>query len=438
MKNTPDTVDSTSAPELGRRGLLMHSSVYLISNVLAAAVPFLMMPILTRALTLSQYGQVAMFQTFLAILAGIVGVNTAGAANRKFYDGNEDESILPEYIAACLTIGLTSAVVVGVLASVFAHQIEAALNLNAEFIVAGIIAALMVFIFNIRLGQWQVRKKAAKYGKFLVSQTLLNMLLSVWFVVVLHQGAEGRIYGQTIAISGFAVVALISLQKERLIRFPTNWVSIREALRFGVPLIPHVAAVFFLKAFDRVAINSSLGLDQTAIYVVAAQIAMVIGIIADAFNKAFVPWLFDRLKRDNLVEKIQIIKLTYIYVVIALLAGCSMLVIGPHLVTLIAGEKYKEAGAIIGIIGIGQAFHGMYLMVTNYIIYARKTALLSLTSMLSAAIHVVLLFILIGNLGIKGAALAFAISMMLRFFMTLVAAQRVQPMPWLYFLPANR
>ena len=40
--------------------------IYLVSNVLNAAIPFALLPVLTRVLDPSEYGQVAMFQTLLA------------------------------------------------------------------------------------------------------------------------------------------------------------------------------------------------------------------------------------------------------------------------------------------------------------------------------------------------------------------------------------
>ncbi|HDW3177945.1 TPA: polysaccharide biosynthesis protein, partial [Escherichia coli] len=66
--------------------LLKISSIYLFSNILNALIPFLLLPILTHNLTPNEYGQVAMFQTLISGVAALTGLNTIGAANRKYYD----------------------------------------------------------------------------------------------------------------------------------------------------------------------------------------------------------------------------------------------------------------------------------------------------------------------------------------------------------------
>lgn len=44
--------------------LLRGASVYLTSNILNSAIPFLLLPILTRYLSTEEYGKIAMFQIF--------------------------------------------------------------------------------------------------------------------------------------------------------------------------------------------------------------------------------------------------------------------------------------------------------------------------------------------------------------------------------------
>ena len=105
-------------------------------------------------------------------------------------------------------------------------------------------------------------------------------------------------------------------------------------------------------------------------------------------------------------------------------------VVGPPLVILVAGEKYGAATGIIGWLALGQAFHGMYLMVTNYIFYSKRTALLSLSTIIAGLVNIGLLFALIEMMGLKGAAVAYAVAMGFKFVMTWFIANISHPMPW--------
>lgn len=423
---------------LRKSSLFSSSAVYLLSNILAAAIPFILLPVLTRYLSPAEYGEVGMFLMLIAGLAAFTGISVNGAANRKFYDDGLEKHTLKDFIGACLQILLASSLLVLAIAWLFQAQLSEWLGLQARWILWGVIASAASFVFQLRMGQWQVRKQAKLYGITQVSQALANILLSILLVVVFLKGADGRISAYVIITIAFAILAVILLYRDNLLGFSWKPVHIKEALAFGVPLMPHIAGLFLLGAVDRLVINSQLGLAQVGIYMVAVQLAGAMGIVFDAINKAYVPWLFERLKRDRPNEKKQIVRLTYAYFLVSLLAAGLVFIVGPFVVTLVAGEGYAEAGSVIGWLALGQAFSGMYLMVTNYIFYSKKTGLLSLVTICSGLLNVVLLVVLIKMFGLSGAGAAFCISMALRFLLTWFVAHKRHPMPWVQvpILPA--
>jgi O-antigen/teichoic acid export membrane protein len=411
-------------------GFISGSAIYLLSNIFAAAIPFILLPILTRYLSPVEYGEVGIFLTLIAGLGAFTGLSVHGAANRKFYDDGLEKHNMKDFIGACLQILLASSLLVFAIAWLFQAQLSEWLGLQPHWILWAVIASATGFIFQLRMGQWQVRKQARLYGITQVSQALINTLLSILLVVVFLQGADGRMSAYIISMVAFAILAVFLLYRDNLLGFAWHPSYIKEALAFGVPLMPHVAGIFLLSAVDRLVIDYQLGLAEVGIYMVAVQLASVMGIIFDAINKAYVPWLFERLKRDQPDEKKQIVRLTYAYFLVSLLAAGLVFVVGPITVTVVAGERYAEAGSVIGWLALGQAFSGMYLMVTNYIFYSKKTGLLSLVTIGSGLLNVVLLVVLIKILGLTGAAIAFALSTALRFLFTWLVANRRHPMPW--------
>nr|WP_233462259.1 oligosaccharide flippase family protein [Photobacterium carnosum] len=407
------------------------ASVYLVSNILNAVIPFLLLPILTRYLSPAEYGQIAMFQTLLAGIGTFIGLNAIGAANRKFYDGDIDEIFLRQFNGSCIQILIVSGFIAFIGILLFKNQLSEFLAIPTSWILAAVVISVFGFITSMRLGQWQIRSQAKWFGILQVSSSLINMLLSLVFVIVLTQGAQGRIDAQVITGILAAIIALIWLYKDKLLQVKV-WKPqyIKEALLFGIPLIPHHVGFFLISAVDRFVINQKLGLSEAGIYMVAIQLSSAMAIVFDAINKAYVPWLFEKLKLDDNEDKKIIVKYTYIYFVIALLVGGIAFIIGPFFITLIAGEKYKEAGGFIGFLCLGQAFGGMYLMVTNYIFYSKKTGNLAIVTIVTGCVNLFLLFILIGYLGIIGAAIAFCISKFIQFILTWILANYSVKMPW--------
>lgn len=406
--------------------------IYFATNIFNAAIPFAILPILTRYLTLIEYGQVAIFQTFLGALGALIGLNVSGAASRKYYDSNIDTKGMQSFISSCFVILIISTILVSINVYIFRESISNWLALPNKWVAAAVIFSFMSVVINIRLTQWQIRREAYKYGILQVFQSISNMGLSLLLIVIFLRGAEGRIIGQTITALIFFVISIVLLRREKLFSLTTfNISNIKEALRFGIPLVPHVAGVFLLTSADRFVINSELGIEKTGVYMVAVQISLGIGLLFDSINKAYVPWLFEKLNQNNYQEKLKIIRSTYFWFACIIIGTSLSFLYGPWIVITIAGNNYSEAGNIIGWIFLAQGFNGMYLMVTNYIFYSKKTGLLSLSTIFSGILNIALLIFLVKQFGLTGAAISFCLSMLIRFLLTWYIAQKQHPMPWL-------
>lgn len=422
-----------ASPTNSSKSFAIGSSIYIVSNILNGLVPFALLPVLTRYLTPAEYGEVAMFQTWIAALAAFTGLSVHGAAERKYYDTGSDENELSRFIGACLQVLVLSTLVTFCIVSLFRAQLAELLGLRTQWLLWGVGVSTAGFLIQIRLGQWLVRKKALAYGILQLALSLALTLLSIVTVVMLLWAADGRILAQIWAAMVFMGISLYSLHADRLIAFNTHWSRIREALAFGMPLIPHVAGGFLLAAVDRIIVNAKLGLGPAGMYMVAVQISTAMLLVFDAVNKAYIPWLYERLKRDLPAEKRQIVRYTYIYFCIVLLLAALAFLLGPFFIRLLAGEQYAAAGEVIGWLALGQSFCGMYFMVTNYIFYSKRTAMLSLATVTSGLVNVGLLLLLIEPLGLTGAAQAFCFAMAVRFLLTWIVAHKRHPMPWFDF-----
>ena len=411
--------------------LLKGASVYLVSNILNAVIPFILLPVLTRYLSPAEYGQIAMFQILLAGIGTFIGFNAIGAANRKFYDGDINEIVLRQFNGSCVHILIISSLIAFIGIFIFKNQLSEFLAIPTSWILASVIISAFSFITSMRLGQWQIRSQAKLFGFLQVSSSLVNMLLSLLFVIVLTQGAKGRIDAQVITGVLAAIVACILLYKDRLLQILV-WKPqyIKEALAFGVPLIPHGIGSLFLNFCDRFVINRDLGINEVGIYMVAVQLSSSLLIIFDAFNKSYIPWLFDKLKMESRNEKIKIVKFTYTLMASLLIFSLIPFVIGPFFIKFIAGDEFSAAGDVIGLICLGQIFSGMYLLVTNYIFYAKKTKYLAYSTFVSGTIGLILLFILVENYGLIGAASAFVLSKIIHFLIAFFITVKVYDMPW--------
>lgn len=411
---------------------IKNSSIYVFSSIASAAIPFILLPILTRYLSPVEYGQVAMFTLFTTALAALVGLSVHGAANRRFFEDDTTKEELARFNGNCFFILLASALTALVVLLIIDSYLASYLDIPYEWIYLGLLSVFCSFILSLRLGQWQIRGKAKHYGILQISNAIVVLIFSLLFVVFFEFGALGRIYGIVVTSIIVGILAMVTLINDKLVHFKYNRDDINYALSFGIPLIPHVLGGFLLLSIDRLLINKELGLEMTGIYMVAVNLGAALNIIFNSINKAYSPWLFAQLIVAKQATKKTIVKNTYIYFVFLILMAFLSFYVASPVLKLIVGEQFHQAADILPLIITGQVFLGMYFMVTNYIYYVKKTKYLSYITVSSGGINVTLLLFLIPLYGISGAAMSFLIANLWQFLCTWLISAKLYKMPWIF------
>jgi O-antigen/teichoic acid export membrane protein len=388
----------------------------------------LLVPILTRYLDPRDYGRIAMFTAVVSFSGAFTGLNAAGAVNVRWFDNLRPD--FPRYVGNCLFVLGMSTMGVVLIAWALAGRTEQWTDLPRFWVILAVLASSTMFVSRIRLAIWQAKGEAISYGLYQISQSTMIIGLALLLVIWAKAGWVGRPAGQVVASVIYAGVAIWSLRKCRLVRWELNSADIKDALRFGVPLVPHTLGGLLIGFADRFVLTAVLGVAETGIYMAGVQLGLVMGLLTDSFNRAYVPWLFQRLKSATLADKRRIVKITYLYFVVVLLGAICFWALGPKLVELVVGERFHRAAPIVFYVALGGAINGMYYMVTNYIFYTNRTELLSIGTLISGGLNIGLCYWLAKKNGILGAAQAYVIAQAFSFLYTWGAAAKVYPMPW--------
>ncbi|MFZ1569026.1 MAG: oligosaccharide flippase family protein [Thiolinea sp.] len=410
--------------------LFGNASIYFGANVLNAAIPFLLLPILTRVLTPAEYGTIAMFLVIVSIFSAFTGLSVHGAIGVRYFQLSKED--LADYVTSCIGILVVSTTAVLLIVMVLHHWIIKVSGISLDWLIVAVLISGLQFLINIRLSLWQVSGMPWHYGGLQISRSLLDALLSLMLVLGLSMAWQGRLIGYSTALFLMGVIALVWLYNDQLLRRTDTWkIHSKDALRFGVPLIPHTIGGMLMVLVDRIIINNLLGADSVGVYMVALQIGMVIGLLTESFNKAYAPWLFKNLASEYKANKPAIVKGTYLYffAILAIAVLYSSLI--PVVMQFIVGEEFLLSGELIIYLALGFAFNGCYYMVTNYIFFAKRTEHLALVTFASGVLNIPITYILVQEMLLKGAAIAFLIINITSFLGTWLLSSRVYKMPWL-------
>lgn len=412
--------------------LFKSAGIYVFSSMLNAAVPFLLIPVFTRNMSTSDYGLFSMFQMVILVFGPVVGLSIHGAVTRQYYE--RDRIDFPRYVTNALFILVFSTVTISALAFVSNHLIYKLTDLSWFWIQLSILVAASQFIFQVVLVLFQVRFKAISYGVFLISQSILNGSLSIVLVVAFDLGWQGAVLGLSISYLLYGLIGIFVIAKGKFIKAKFSKKYVVHSIKFGVPLIPVILGAAIINISDRLFIKNMVGLDAAGVYTVGYQISMILMIVINAFNKAWVPWLFDKLKSGGEGAKNNIVKFTYFYFIILILGAIILGLISPFIISFYVDPAFKNASIFVVWISIGYAFHGMYKMMTNYVHYAEKTHLNFVVMVIAVPVNLVLNYLLIKANGSVGASQSTAISFLTSFIIMWILSIRVFRMPWFTFM----
>lgn len=412
-----------------RHKLVGNAAIYLGANILNAAIPFLLLPLLTRVLSPADYGTLAMFSIVLSVLGAFTGFSVHGAVGVRYFTLDARE--LGEYVGACVAILVISTLAVLAWVAVFGPFLSAKSGVPIDWLLFGVVLSGFQFLGNIRLSLWQVAGGARQYGTFQIMQSLVNASMSLVFILVIGMAWQGRVLGQAVAILFFGAISIYWLRRDGLLSVGSAWRKhVSDALRFGVPLIPHVIGSLLIATSGQFFVTNLFGVSQTGLYVVAVQIGAIVGLIADAFGKSYNPWLYKRLKEETVQGRHLIVGVTYcafaFFIVISTVASLSIYMLFP----LVVGREFLGARELAGYFIFGNGFTGMYLAIAGFFFFTSKTQYVSIVSISSGLVSIALMWSLGNQYGVEGVAAGFLASQLIMFLFAWWMANRICPMPW--------
>ena len=337
------------------------------------------------------------------------------------------------YIANCLIILCASTFGITLILLIFGPLIEGVTKFPAQWIFAVIASSFFQFITLTLLSLWQMEGRAWAYGALQIFQTATNIALLAALVVGMQLGWQGGVLAQTISFTVTGLWAVRLLQSNGMLHWRVVPSYIKDSLRFGVPLIPHTIGATLIAMTDRVMIADLIGIGAAGVYAVGYQVGMLIALLQNSFNQAWVPWVYAKLNGNRPMDKRAIVRFTYIYFAAILILVVVLTAAAPLMLDTFIGKEFSGASSYVFWIGLGYAFNGMYKMVSVHIFYRSKTHLLAWVTAFTAILNMTMVYYAIMFAGAIGAAQATAFAFFVSFILTWILSARIQNLPWQYF-----
>lgn len=404
-------------------------SIYLAASIAAAGLNFAGTMLFTFLITPEDIGVFAIFLTLLGVTSALAGLAVHAAVMRRYFD--RDMMDFPVYVFNAFLILLASFSVIAPLVLVLGDRIEDLTAFPADWMMLVVMAAVAQFVTSIVMALAQVMQRPLTYAVFQIGVPLLGIVASVALVRTVLPDWQGRVIGHVTGLACIAGLSMLFLLRHRLIRPQVDPPSIRHALKVGVPFVPHLLGWWVIGSVDRLVLGYYEGLAAVGVYAVAFQFALAFGMLNDAVNKAWMPWLFNRLKEGDAAQHPRLVQISYLMIGGLCVTGVVYTVAVQLFVAWVMPGEFAQVAVLIPWLVAAYCFEAAYKLIGNYIFYAEKTYYLAIFTFLAGLVHTAGCFLLVPMNGMVGAAQSALITYGVVLLCTWVISARVYPMPWL-------
>lgn len=411
-----------------RHPLFQKSIIYTITDAINKAIPFLLLPFLTYYLTPADYGIVANYNIYISILLIFVGLNLNGALAANFFHLSKME--VASYISNLFLIIFLVTIVVFVIVGVGAGLVTSLTSILPLFLLLGVFVAASQAVTQINLDLWRFEEKPLAFGTYQILQSIVNVGLTIFFLTSLKMTWTGRVWAMIIAAVLFFFVSLIVLARRGYINMKVNKAYVKDALRFGLPMIPHTLGIWIRTGIDRIYITKFNGVAEAGLYSTGFQFGLLLSFLVMAFHNAFVPYVYKLLATNSEEQKDKIVRFTYIYMGGILLVAATFTGLSSLIIHYLLSDRYLQAEKYVGWAMFTQAFQGMYLIVGIYIFYAKRTTKLAIVTSALSVLQLVLSYLMVRYIGPIGAAYSSLFVCVLNFILVWYLSMRIYKMPW--------
>ena len=408
------------------------SSIYMVGNLLNRLGAFLLLPLYTNYLSISEYGVLEILYATNALASMVFGAGLSHSTLR-FYFEYDDQKDRNQVVTTNFLMAAFFTFAGAILVVALSPQISSILmgKHNYSHLIE---LAIIIIVFEVTIEVCLAYLRAREQAIFFVVLSLLKLSIQVgacvYFVAVMSKGVQGVLWGNVSSVFFIWVIVSIYIFRNCGMRF--NFRYIKPILLYSLPFVVSgiVAVLMVNVTLYLIRINSSLA--EVGIYGLAMKFAMILRfVVNEPFQRSYGSFRFSVIKQLN-AKEIQS-QIVHYYVI-----GASIVALGIGLFTtdvlhFMAAKDFWDAALVAPIILLAFLLNGIRYCFETGILYKKKTRYILMMGMISLVVSVAGNILLIPMWGVYGAAFTLMLVNTLLVLMTYLISQRLYSVPYDYF-----
>ena len=397
-----------------KNNLTFHTVVYSSSSFLVAVAGLITFPILTRVLSVEEYGILNLISLTIMVLVGLgkAGLQTSivrfGSEARSGKKAFNEKDVYLTALVSMFIIVIGLQMVWSIASQFLPLSVVGDERAYPIFILTGLL--VIAEVLGSGLQNIFVSEKKS------VTASLVNIARKYSLIAVIVPGlllSEEKIFTFYL-LSGLHEILFLLLTLYLCHRYFAIFSGRfdatlnRKLFAFGLPLIGFEVLGHIISFGDRVQVNYFLGTGALGYYAAASNLCVYIEtVFVASMTTAVTPMYLDRWESEGKESTEAFLAMvTRYYLLLAIPAAIGVAAVGEDLITFLAGEKYAEGHRVIPYIIAGMLISGTTAITTAGLRIEKRTTVMMGIVAFVAVLNVMFNLALIPLFGIEGAAMA--------------------------------
>ena len=392
--------------------LARHLRNYASAGVLSALVGLVSFPLMTRNLSVADYGIVGLISSSITLFIAIGKLGMQHAVIRFFAQiKNANIAFTVHQINSTVTaVFLALAVATTVLFLLMGYQVLPRYlqyeNISSLFL----LGSAIVFVRLLGSGFMNFLRAQQRSADVAIAQSLARFLnLTLIIAVLLVSVLDPHAVVVCLFFAELAGVCYAAYQYRGDFHFSRTCVSgklARVMLLYGMPLMILESLSLVLRLSDRYLIEAMLGVDELGQYSASYNLTgyldiIILAALLQAVRPAYMQmWESQGVERTNAFLS----RGFHLYVVLGIPFIAMFSVTSPYLLSFLAGPKYALGTVIIPYVALSFWLEGALNFLAAGLYIFKNTKVLMFSSFIATGINLGLNILLIPHYGIAGAA----------------------------------
>ena len=400
------------------KDLVKNIGLLTLGNFATKLLSFFFVSLYTSILTTAEYGIYDIIHTTIVLLIPVLTINVQESVLRFALSKDEDESgilkIGIQFVNLSLLIVLCFCVINHIL------QLFATLDAYAIYFI-------LLFFFN-ALNQVLSSfargiDKVKEYTVASVLSSAVTIGLNVWLLAFAGKGIDGYFIAYIIGNVSSCIYLSVRLKAFQFLgKGPVKKELRRNMIIYSAPLVLNAIGWWVNSASDRYVVSWICGLAINGIYSVGYKIPSILNVFQTIFNQA---WFLSAVKEFDPQDKDGFFVKAYnVYGAAVLFACFGLNVFTRFIAQILYKGDFYSAWIYVPLLNISILFGALSGVIGGVFSAVKDSKIFSVSTLLGAAINVILDIILVCKFGAIGAAVATMVSYVVVWMIRLVSVKK--------------